>query len=99
MLHHNGNTIGNNGFLTAGQIAHAATLKVGDRVRYTLTHKTTLRDAKLHLPTDDDEGVIVNGGLPNGVFVVGWDRGERGMVHGDFLEKVPQDQDPRHAWD
>lgn len=91
MLYSHGNTIGNNGFLTKGQIEHALTLKVGDRVRYTKEHKLSLRDHKLHLSTDDDEGRIVSGGLPNGVWVVGWDRGTRSMVHGDFLEKVPAD--------
>ena len=99
MLYHNGNTLGNNGLETRGQIEFASTLKKGDRVRYTQDHMLALRDAKLHLSTDNDCGTVASGGLPNAVFVVGWDRGTRTMVHSSFLEKVPQDQDPRHAWD
>ena len=89
MLYHNGNTLGNNGLETRGQIENALTLKKGDRVRFTHEYKMLLRDHKLHLSTDDDEGVITDGGLPNGVFVIGWDRGTRGLVHANFLERVP----------
>jgi hypothetical protein len=101
MLYHNGNTLGNNGLHTAGQVEQARTLTKGDRVRYTEAHKLTLRDHKLHLSTDDDCGTVAEGGLPNAVFVVGWDRGTRTMVHSTFLERVPEDQDPsskRDGW-
>lgn len=88
MLYYAGNTLGNNGLETRGQKEAALALKAGDRVRYTEAHKLALRDAKLNHPNDEDQGVIVGGGLPNAVFVVGWDRGERGMVHATFLEKI-----------
>lgn len=88
MLYHNGNTLGNNGLHTAGQIELARTLKPGDRVQFSKDHKLALRDAKLSHPNDDDFGTIVSGGLPNAVFIVGWDRGERGMVHSTFLERL-----------
>ena len=99
MLYQNGNTLGNNGLETRGQIEFAATLKKGDRVRFTQDHMRALRDHKLHLSTDSDCGTVSDGGLPNAVFVVGWDRGTRTMTHSTFLERVPQDQDPRHTQD
>ena len=99
MLYANGNTLGNNGLYTKGQVEQAASLKKGDRVRYTHEHKMALRDQKLHLSTDEDCGTITDGGLPNAVFVVGWDRGTRSMVHSTFLERVPEDQGPRSKRD
>lgn len=102
MLYHNGNTLGNNGLQTAAQVEQARTLKMGDRVCYTEEHKLHLRDHKLHLSTDDDCGTVTDGGLPNAVFVVGWDRGTRSLVHSTFLERVPPAQDPRskrEGWD
>lgn len=102
MLYQNGNTLGNNGFLTAGQIALAKSLKAGDRVRLAATYRQTLRDCKLYCPRRDEaEGTVIRGGLPNGVFEIGFDEqgGYRRLVHIDHIERVPQDQDPQYTWD
>ncbi len=102
MLYQNGNTLGNNGFLTAGQIETAKAFKTGDRVRLSSTYRQTLRDCKLYCAARDEaEGTVIRGGLPNGVFEVGFDEqdGYRRLVHVDHLERVPQDQDPQFSWD
>lgn len=89
MLYSHGNTIGNNGFLTKGQIEAANAFQIGDRVRLSEAYRQTLRDCKLYDPKQDEaHGTIVRGGLPNGIFVVGWDVERQGLIHVDHLEKV-----------
>lgn len=97
MLYQNGNTLGNNGFLSAGQIAAAKTIKVGDRVRLSESYRQTLRDCKLYrADRDEAAGTVTRGGLPNGVFEIGFDDqgGYRRLVHVDHLETVPYHEDP-----